>query len=72
MTDCLHRPLCPNECPCEYYAGPTKEYTTLVTDFGGNYVMYSHCDNCGQPVQYPTERPYSCCPYCGMKVIYDV
>lgn len=44
--------------------------TKLVVDFGGNYVTYAHCAYCGQPVQYPTERPYNVCPYCGMRIIY--
>jgi len=48
----------------------SEETTRLVIQFGGNYVTYSICENCGKPVQYPTEKPYNRCPYCGARVIY--
>lgn len=63
MTDCLHRELCPNECPCDYYVSQKdvpKDYTVLVPDFKGSYIVYAHCENCGQPVQHLTERVYDC------------
>lgn len=47
-----------------------EETTKLITDWGGNYVTWSWCENCGMPVQYPTEYPYNHCPYCGLKIIY--
>jgi len=48
----------------------TAEYTTFVTEFGGNYTTWATCSNCKQAVQYPTERPYNVCPYCGKRVRY--
>lgn len=47
------------------------ETTRLITDWGGNYVTWSWCENCGMPVQYPTEYNYNFCPYCGTRVVYD-
>lgn len=48
----------------------TEEYTTLIPDFSGTCIVYAHCENCGQAVQYPAERPYNCCPYCFARVRY--
>ena len=48
-----------------------EETTKLITDWGGNYVTWSWCENCGMPVQYPTEYNYNFCPYCGKRVIYE-
>lgn len=77
MTDenrvCLHRPLCPNECPCDYYItedAPKPTYAALVPEYSGVRIVYAVCSNCGQTVQYPTERPYNACPYCSAKIIY--
>ena len=67
---CIHRDLCLNDCPCDYYA-EEKQFTRLLVDFSGNYVTYSHCENCGQPITYPTERPYNVCPYCTLRVIKE-
>ena len=47
-----------------------NEYTVLIPDFKGSYIVYSQCENCKQIVRYPTERPYNVCPYCGKRVIY--
>ena len=48
-----------------------EETTVFITDFGGNYVTWATCLNCGQSVQYPTERPYNVCPYCRQRIVYD-
>lgn len=49
-----------------------KEQTTeLITDYGGTCVVWSHCKNCGQSVQYPAERPYNVCPYCRLKILWQ-
>lgn len=45
--------------------------TRLITDWGGNYVTWSWCENCGMPVQYPTDYKYNFCPYCGKRVVCD-
>ena len=48
-----------------------EETTIFITDFGGNYVTWATCLNCGRSVQYPTEHPYTFCPYCSLRIIYD-
>lgn len=48
-----------------------NEITRLITEWGGNYVTWATCERCGQSVQYPTDRPYSCCPYCFARVVYE-
>lgn len=69
--NCIHRPLCPNECPCDYFVSvKDTDYTTLTPAFNGNAIVYAHCDNCERPVRYPTEWPYVFCPYCGRKIKY--
>lgn len=67
MGICLHRPLCPNECPCDYLVTePENEGMKLI--LAGSAITYAECPNCGQTVQYPTDRPYNNCPYCGRRV----
>ena len=71
MSECIHRPLCTNECPCDYLVEQKEtEYTALVPDFKGSQIVYAYCAVCRQPVMYPTERPYNFCPYCSKRVIY--
>lgn len=48
-----------------------EETTKLIPDWGGNYITYSWCENCGMPVVYPTDWPYNACPYCRLRVIYE-
>lgn len=37
MAECIHRPLCTNECPCDYLVEQKEtEYTALVPDFKGS------------------------------------
>lgn len=67
-AECVHRQLCPNDCPCDYYE--ESEWAELVIDYQGSCVTWSHCSNCGQPVQYPTYNSYNLCPYCGKRVRY--
>ena len=67
MSECIHRKLCPNECPCDYLE--EQEYTTIIPDYKGAIIVYGHCENCGQPIQYPRERPYNFCPYCNRRVM---
>lgn len=69
MSECIHRELCANECPCDYLETEAG-YTEIIPDFKGAAIVYGHCSNCGQPVQYPTERPYNFCPYCSRRVMY--
>lgn len=47
-----------------------EEYTELIPNFCGSYIVYAECANCGMTVQYPTERFYVFCPYCGKRVRY--
>lgn len=47
-----------------------QETTSLITVYGGNYVTWSWCENCGMSVQYPTENSYNFCPYCGLRIVY--
>lgn len=71
MAECLHKPLCPNECPCDYMVTQKDaDYTVLIPDFKGACIVYAHCANCDQPVQYPTDKPYNVCPYCGKRIFY--
>ena len=71
MAECIHRELCVNECPCDYFVGIQEtDYTVLVPDYKGVAIVTAHCANCGQPVQYMRERPYNFCPYCGRRVMY--
>lgn len=71
MSECIHSPLCTNECPCDYYEERREEeYTKIVPDFKGNAIVYGHCVRCGQPIQYPTDRVYNGCPYCFARIIY--
>ena len=46
------------------------DYTVLIPDFKGACIVYAHCANCDQAVQYPTDRPYNVCPYCGKRIFY--
>ena len=49
-----------------------KEQTTeLITDYGGSCVVFCHCKNCGQYMQYATERKFNLCPYCGLKILWQ-
>lgn len=71
MSECIHRELCTNECPCDYLVTVQEtDYTVLAPSFKGSAIVYAHCENCGQPVQYPTERPFNFCPYCSRRVMY--
>ena len=71
MSECIHRDLCPNECPCDYLVTVKEtDYTAIIPDFKGNAIVFGHCANCGQPVQYPAERPYNFCPYCQKRIFY--
>lgn len=44
--------------------------THMITKFGGSYVTWAECEVCQRPVQYPTERPFRWCPYCGSRIDY--
>jgi DNA-directed RNA polymerase subunit RPC12/RpoP len=71
MAECVHRDLCPNECPCDYLVTIQEtDYTELEIGYVGMAISYGSCKNCGQPVQYPRDRPFNCCPYCGRKINY--
>lgn len=48
-----------------------NETTRLITEWGGNYVTWAICENCGQTMQYHTERTFNYCPYCGKRAIYE-
>ena len=48
-----------------------KEQTTeLITDYGGSCVVWAHCKNCGQYMQYATDRRFTHCPYCGLRILW--
>lgn len=35
--------------------------------YGGSSVVTARCRKCKQSLNYPTDRPYNYCPYCGEK-----
>lgn len=47
------------------------EYTKLIPNFKGAYIVYAECQNCKMPVQYPRDYPFNACPYCGKRVKYN-
>lgn len=44
--------------------------TELIPEYKGAMIVYCSCSICKQTMQYPTERPFNHCPYCGKKVVY--
>lgn len=71
IDDCLWQDECREvNCPCDkYIKGEKKQREGFKIIYQGVAIVYAECANCGQSVQYPTDRPYTLCPYCGKRAV---
>lgn len=57
-TDCIWQDT------CDKYAGKKDGKAKVKIIYGGMAIIYAECGRCKQTFSYPTDKPYTVCPYC--------